>query len=185
MSDESRFRELFEQTYTPVVRYAYNRGYRGADAEDLVAATFEVAWRRLDAVPDGEHALPWLLAVSRNLNRNASRRARRERGLIEPSVEPHDVAAAGDLADRVESREELLHALGALKEIDRELILLVARDGLDTAQAGEVLGVKPAAARTRLHRARNQLAGLLGAPTISERRSTINGASATAAEERA
>lgn len=185
MSDETRFRGLFEQTYPAVVRYAYNRGYRGADAEDLVAATFEVAWRRLAAVPEGEHTLPWLLAVSRNLSRNDSRRARRERRLMEPSIEPDEVATVGDLAERVEARQELLRALGALKEIDRELILLVARDGLDTARAGEVLSLKPAAARTRLHRARNQLAGLLGVPATSERRPTINGNSTTAAQERA
>jgi RNA polymerase sigma-70 factor (ECF subfamily) len=182
MSDESRFRELFEWTYPAVMRYAYNRGYRGADAEDVVAATFEVAWRRLDAVPDGEHALPWLLAVTRNLTRNASRRARREGGLIEPWIEPDDVATAGDLAEGVEAREELLRALGALKEIDRELILLVARDGLDTARAGEVLSLKPAAARTRLHRARNQLAGLLGVATVPPRRPTIESTPGNAAE---
>jgi RNA polymerase sigma-70 factor (ECF subfamily) len=184
MSDETRFRELFDETYSAVVRYAYNRGYRGADAEDLVAATFEVAWRRLEDVPDGEPSLPWLLAVARNLSRNAARRAQREEWLMEPAIEPDDVAAPGAMAERVEARAELLRGLGALKEIDRELILLVARDGLDTTQAGEVLSLKPAAARTRLHRARNQLAGVLGVATVSERRMSASGTSPSTLEER-
>jgi RNA polymerase sigma-70 factor (ECF subfamily) len=184
MSDETRFRELFELRYPAVVHYAYNRGYRGADAEDLVAATFEVAWRRLADVPHGEHSLPWLLAVARNISRNAARRAQREAWLMEPAIEPDDVAAPGAMAERAEARAELLRGLGALKEVDRELILLVARDGLNTAQAGEVLGLKPAAARTRLHRARNQLAGVLGVATVSERRQSGGSLSADTLEER-
>jgi RNA polymerase sigma-70 factor (ECF subfamily) len=73
MSDETRFRALFDQSYPTVVRYAYNRGHRGPDAEDLVSATFEVAWRRLADAPDGEDATPWLLAVARNLSRTRPR----------------------------------------------------------------------------------------------------------------
>jgi RNA polymerase sigma-70 factor, ECF subfamily len=159
MRDEARFRRLFAETYPVVVRYAYNHGFRGPDAEDLVSATFEVAWRRLDDVPDGEQATPWLLAVARNLSRNAGRRARRQRGLVDPVAEPEEVAASGGVAEGVAAREQLLGALAALKEIDRELILLVARDGLDPAQAGAVLGLRSGATRSRLHRARNQLAG--------------------------
>ena len=93
MSDETRFRELFDQTYLSVIRYAYNRGYRRADAEDLAAGTFEVAWRRLGDVPAGREATPWLLAVARNLSRNTERRARRQEGLVAPSA-PSGASAA-------------------------------------------------------------------------------------------
>lgn len=181
MSDEIRFRALFDRTYPAVVRYVYNRGHRGPDAEDLVSATFEVAWRRLDDVPDGEHAAPWLLVVARNLSRNAGRRARRQRVLVEPAADPADVAGlGGGLEESVAGREQLLGALAALKEIDRELILLVAWDGLEPAQAGEVLGLRAGAARSRLHRARNQLAGLLGVAVGSR---TVTGSSHTPASE--
>ncbi len=37
--------------------------FSGQDAEDLVAATYEVAWRRLDSVPVREQAVPWPFAV--------------------------------------------------------------------------------------------------------------------------
>ena len=175
MSDESRFRGLFDRTYPAVARYAYNRGHRGPDAEDLVSATFEVAWRRLHDVPDGDQATPWLLAVARNLSRNADRRARRQRILFESLAEPEDVAARGEVEDSIAARQQLLGALAALKEIDRELILLVAWDGLDAVRAGEVLGLRAGATRSRLHRTRNQLAGLLGA-RARPRRATATGA---------
>ncbi|HXO07260.1 MAG TPA: sigma factor-like helix-turn-helix DNA-binding protein [Solirubrobacteraceae bacterium] len=56
------------------------------------------------------------------------------------------------------SWREIRRALDALSANDRELLLLVAWDGLSPAQAGSVLGLTPAAARSRLHRARRRLA---------------------------
>jgi DNA-directed RNA polymerase specialized sigma24 family protein len=52
-------------------------------------------------------------------------------------------------------------ALDTLSADDRELVLLVAWDGLSPAQAGGVLGLTPVAARSRLHRARAKLAAIL------------------------
>ncbi len=162
MDDETRFHGLFVETYHAVVRYAYNRGHRGAEAEDLVASTYEIAWRRLAAVPEGEWTVPWLLEVARNLSRNAVRKAQRERFFIEALNGSLETTGADPVEDGVVAREALLRGLLALKEIDRELILLVAWDGLEPAQAGEVLGLGAGATRSRLHRARHQLAALLG-----------------------
>jgi RNA polymerase sigma-70 factor (ECF subfamily) len=174
MDDQAYFRELFERNYPAVARYAHNRGHRGPDAEDLIAATFEVAWRRLELVPAGEEATPWLLGLARNHSRNADRRSRSRRRLIDSLTEPDEVLRTGGVEERVIARDQLLAALTALKETDRELILLVAWDGLDPAQAGHVMGLRPGAARSRLHRARNRLAVLLGrqAGQATSRRST-------------
>ena len=52
----------------------------GADeAEDVLAETFLVAWRRRDDVPDD--ALPWLYAVAGNVLRNRTRAQRRRAAL--------------------------------------------------------------------------------------------------------
>ena len=76
MSRETEFRALFGDHYASVAKYVLARGYQAADADDLIAGTFEVAWRRLDAVPSGRDAIPWLLTVARNLSHNAHRKAR-------------------------------------------------------------------------------------------------------------
>src|SRR5580704_19231062 len=47
MDAEARFRALFDATYPAVVRFVRHRGLVGHDGEDLIAATYEVAWRRL------------------------------------------------------------------------------------------------------------------------------------------
>lgn len=51
----------------------------------------------------------------------------------------------------------LAAALARLSDADRELLLLIAWDGLSPAEAATVLGVKPATARVRLLRARRRL----------------------------
>ena len=129
MSGEARFRELFGEHYPAVARYVLARGFQAADADDLIAATFEVAWRRLDAVPAGEEALPWLLSTARNFARNADRKAHRERTLVNGLAHATPPWREADLDQRAEWDGVRL-ALAELRPVDRDLILLVAWDGL-------------------------------------------------------
>jgi RNA polymerase sigma factor (sigma-70 family) len=160
MSAEGRFRELFVEHYRAVARYVLARGFQAADADDLIAATFEVAWRRLDAVPAGEDAVPWLLATARNLARNAERKARSERSL-QDRLANTTLSWTEVSSDGRAEWEGVRHALGQLRSVDRDLVLLVVWDGLSPADAGRVLGLRPVTARSRLHRARQRLAALL------------------------
>jgi RNA polymerase sigma factor (sigma-70 family) len=162
---EARFRAVFESTYPTVARYVRHRGVGGADADDVVAGTYEVAWRRLDRVPPGDEALPWLLAVARNLLRNHRRRLLRERGLTERLGAPRRVGVEPSIL----SWRDIRRALDLLSDEDRELVLLVAWDGLAPAHAAGVLDLTPAAARTRLHRARARIAQELGIERGSQR----------------
>ncbi|HET6952314.1 MAG TPA: sigma-70 family RNA polymerase sigma factor [Acidimicrobiales bacterium] len=157
MDAATRFRALFEAHYPAVRRYAHHRAVVGADADDLVAETFTVAWRRLDDVPVDD-PLPWLLAVAANVRRNQARSVRRYHAVLDrlpgpdpapPPPEPGDAALAG--------------ALAALTPDDREILRLVAWDGLTPAQAARVLGCPDGTARARLHRARRRLAEHLAA----------------------
>src|SRR5262245_66514459 len=121
MDAATHFRALFEAHYPRVRRFAHHRAVVGADAEDLVAEVFLVAWRRLDDVPEDD-PLPWLLAVARNLWLNQRRGDRRYAALLRrlplPSYDPAPVEP-GELA--------VVHeALDALDEPDREVLRLVA-----------------------------------------------------------
>jgi RNA polymerase sigma factor (sigma-70 family) len=157
MDSETRFCALFEMAYPPLCRYARHRGLSRSDAEDLVAQTLEVAWRRIGDVP-ADDPMPWLYAVARNLWRNQRRRERRRHYLlsrlranlpsesVEIPLEPGAIRAA----------------LASLRESDQEILRLIAWDGLTPAQAAVVLGCGQVAARSRLHRARNRLAARLG-----------------------
>jgi RNA polymerase sigma factor (sigma-70 family) len=178
MSREARFRALFSDHYPVVARYVLARGYQPADADDLISATFEVAWRRLDTVPGGREAVPWLLTVARNLSRNAHRKARRDLAVVDRLAAVEPAWDATDVGDRA-GWAELRRALGRLKAVDRDLILLVAWDELTPSEAGRVLGLRPVAARSRLHRARQRLAELLEVDHIENPSPDSNGRSAS------
>jgi RNA polymerase sigma factor (sigma-70 family) len=159
MDDEARFRELFETTYGAVRRYAYHCGARDGQAEDVVAQTFLVAWRRLDAVPDDD-PVPWLLAVARNIWRNERRGGRRRLALVRRLPAPLPVPPPAEPADG-QTGQAVHAALAHLDAGDQEILRLVAWDELTPAQAATVLGCSAGAARQRLHRARRRLAAEL------------------------
>jgi RNA polymerase sigma factor (sigma-70 family) len=131
MEPEAHFRELFESTYPVVARYARHRGFSGQDLEDLVAATYEVAWRRFEQVPAGEAAIPWLLTVALNHVRNRRRKLSRDRSLLQRLAAPEHARSAAE-ASRYEWGD-IRRALDRLSTADRELVLLVAWDGLGPA----------------------------------------------------
>ena len=66
-----------------------------------------------------------------------------------------------ELLAAARSREVLERALAALSPDDRELLLLVAVEGLRPQDAAEVLGLRPEALRKRLERARGRLRDLI------------------------
>jgi DNA-directed RNA polymerase specialized sigma24 family protein len=109
VDSETRFRAVFDVGYAALCRYARHRGLTGPDAEDLVAQTLEIAWRRIDDVPAAE-PLPWLYTVAHNLWRNQTRRDRRRRELLarfrrRGGPRPARIRPALNLACRVRGAE--------------------------------------------------------------------------------
>lgn len=159
----SRFEALYAATFHHLLGYATRRCESAEDAADVVAETFAVTWRRLDVVPPGDQARLWLYGVARNVLAEHRRGAARRRDLSH--------ALAGDLtgcyAPSAEDSADLSglgRAMRHLPEEDRELLCLVAWEGLDNGQIAAVLGVSRNAVRIRLHRARRRLARRLAGP---------------------
>ena len=128
-----------------------------ADAEDVAAETFTIAWRKIDAVP-AEEPLPWLYAVARRVLANHRRgNGRRER--LAALLRVEDVATplhAGEDHDG-----SAFVALASLSPADQELLRLVAWEELGNQQIAAVLGITPNAVAIRLHRARARFADAL------------------------
>jgi RNA polymerase sigma-70 factor, ECF subfamily len=163
-SEEARFNLLYERHFDAVRAYAWRRAPSLAD--EIVAETFLVAWRRLDDVPDD--ALPWLFGVARNVRANLHRTDRRQDALVR-RLGPEPAAEADPLAS-VDERDALRGALAGLSETDREILLLTAWDDLDRGQVAKALGCSRANVAVRLFRARRRLesalaAGTQGSPT--------------------
>ena len=149
ISFEDSFRDLFGRHYGAVYGYAARRiGWD--DAADATAEVFTVAWRKIRAVPDEPEALPWLFGVARRVVANHQRsRNRRDR---------LDARAMAEPERRIEpDPTDLEQALASLRESDREVLMLVAWEGLRSAALAGALGCSKSAAVVRLHRARARL----------------------------
>src|SRR6476469_3334058 len=163
-----RFERCFRDHYAQVLAFSMRRVSGRDVAEDVVADTFAVAWRRRERIPDP--ALPWLYAIAGNVIANQYRSTRRRRNLDTRLA--HETGGAPSEADPVESlgrRDAFSAAFALLAEPEREVLRLVAWDGLDTRDAARVLGCSPGAFRVRLHRARRKLAKQLEAAGHSPR----------------
>ncbi|MDX6267507.1 MAG: hypothetical protein QOD70_2247 [Frankiales bacterium] len=154
MTDRERFQALHAALGEQLLRYFLRRSVGPSDAADLAAETYLTLWRRIDRLPEDEDgARAWAFGVARGVLLNHSRGVRRRLALAD-RLRDALLQEEGAIAD---NRSILGDALGSLSEDDRELIVLIAWDGLNPAQAAAVLGIEPGAARVRLHRARKRL----------------------------
>jgi len=152
--DPAEFEGWFRAHHAAVRRFAYRR-VDPESVDDVVAETFLIAWRRRDDIV-GE-PLAWLLGIARRVCANQLRGSgRRMRLLRRLAREPALVGGGPPGSDPL-----LRAALGSLREADREVLLLVAWDGLSHAAAAKVLGCSTSTFGVRAHRARARLAGAL------------------------
>jgi len=147
--DAQRFARLYERHFDHVAAYLLARVDRDA-AADALAATFEVAWRRIAEVP--EHELPWLLGVARRVLANARRSRARQAALLERMASATRSAPGG--VEDAAVAAGLAAAIAQLTSSQQEALLLIAWDGLSEREAALALGCSRAAFASRLHRAR-------------------------------
>src|SRR5580765_2965419 len=120
--------ELIYAEHREAVRAYVRRRASDAVVDDVVSETFFVCLRKIDQVPS--EPLPWLYAVARKTLANERRaRAKVTPRNIEVSVE-HQPVGDGVLAA----------AFNRLSETDREVLRLIAWEGLSLTDAATVLG---------------------------------------------
>jgi RNA polymerase sigma-70 factor (ECF subfamily) len=157
VTDDERFEALALQLVEPLRRFLARRT-DPATAEDVLADTLLVCWRRLADVP--AEPLPWAYGVARNCLANALRSGRRQERVaakvaaVDP---PREVAPAPE-----DVHEDLAEALAALRGTDAELLRLWAWEQLGPDEIAQALEITPNAASVRLHRAKEKLRAELG-----------------------
>lgn len=159
---ELRFRELYESHHRAIVAYFLRRVSVDA-AYDAAEDVFLVAWRRLDQVPRGARALPWLYGVAHRVLANHRRRVARATRLTEriaanPPAPPPGPAV--EAVTRVESAA-MLAALATLLDADQEVLQLTYWEELPHAEIGRILGCSTGAVHVRRYRAVRRLENAL------------------------
>lgn len=181
----SRLEEIFDAHARRVLAYALRRTASAPDAEDVVAETFAIAWRKVGQIPDD--ALPWLLSVARRVIANQRRgRQRREWLLLKLRRQPTaEQSRSPDLEGADGPALAALAALAQLRPDDQDLLRLVAWDDLDQRQIGQVLGISANAVAIRLYRARRRFRDeLVKDPGLSRTSGEVKGAVNGAMQER-
>ncbi len=138
------FDQVFEDEYRPLHRYLYRR-IGSADADDLAAETFAVAYRRWDDLDLSRPVRPWLYGIAANLLRH---RWRTERRILRAYAHYGSDSALGQeddsSLDRVDAQGAEARFGGSacgLRPQEREVLLLHAWADLTDAAISEALSL--------------------------------------------
>lgn len=146
-----RFEDFFRENYQRLFQYVARR-VPNAQVDDVVAASFMVAWRKFERTTNP--TLPWLLRIASYEVSNHRRAQRKWNNVISFEV-------VGDYLSTSTSSDvdsvEIDAAFGRLTDADQEILRLIHWDSLTRAEAAEVLRLTPNATNVRYHRALQRL----------------------------
>ena len=136
------------------------------DAEDAAQEAFVKAYAALGRFRSGAPFRPWLLRIVANEARNRRRSAGRRMGLVVRATEDRrsdDAAPSPESAVlATERRTQLIGAINALRDDDREVIGARYFLELSEAETAEALGIPRGTVKSRLSRALDRLRDELG-----------------------
>ena len=142
----SDFEMFFRENYSSLWRYVARR-VPLAKADDVVSASFIVAWAKYSTVVNP--SLPWLIRIASFEVANARRKQSREHRRAISAVLDEFAAPSGVDFDGSGVRS----AMATLDESDQEILRLVLWDELPREDIAQVLGLSVNAVNVRYHRA--------------------------------
>jgi RNA polymerase sigma-70 factor (ECF subfamily) len=161
------FLQQLEQWSPNLRRYARALTRNTAQADDLVQDCLERALSRRHLWNEDGNARAWLFTIMHNIHANDTRR-RGNRPASVP-IDDHDGHHARPASQHSRiAGLELAAALETLPEEQRQVILLVALEGMSYGEVAETVGVAQGTVMSRLSRGRERLRRLMdeGAPTL-------------------
>jgi RNA polymerase sigma-70 factor (ECF subfamily) len=124
--------------------------------EDLAQETLTKAWASRHRFVMGTNMKAWVFMILRNVYFSEQRRNWRSRPLSPELAERTLVAVTGD-TDRLEL-DELRRAMAMLSPDHREALLLIGAAGLSYEEASAITGCAIGTIKSRVSRARDQIA---------------------------
>ena len=147
-------------------------------ADDLVQETLFKAWNHLDSFEEGTNLKAWLFTILRNTYFSERRKRRRE-------IEDADGAYAARLSTHPAQHgymdmQDFRAALTRLPDDQREALVLVGAAGFSYEEAAAISGCAVGTIKSRVNRARNRLASMLGLTDVESGVEGTRGLSKTA-----
>jgi RNA polymerase sigma-70 factor (ECF subfamily) len=152
--DVQALRALIERHGAELARFFALKSGDEFAAQELVNETFYRIFAKASTFDPSKPFRPWLYAVAANVWRARQRKRRLPEVSLEQVPEPTRPDPADASAD---GAEEAAGVLGALSEIDREILVLKHYEGMKLKDIAARLGLTPGAVYTRLFRAVRRL----------------------------
>ena len=132
-------------------------------AQDITSEVFLRVWMsneptRVSSVKS------WLLVIARNLYLHELRHIRRQQPLDAQMASPQSLESNAEVKQEF---ERVRQAMAGLPEVDRSALLLRAVEGMPYEEIAAILRISIAAAKVKVHRARQRLGGVRHEPIES------------------
>lgn len=160
---EEKKRQILEEL-PRLRRYARMLVRDSVRADDLVQECLVKAIAALASFQPGTNMRAWLFTILRNTLYNETKRARRS---VEQSEEPVSAVSGGQ--EEALAMRDVQRAFDTLPAIQKEVVLLVAVEGMEYEDAAAVLGVPVGTVKSRLSRARQDIRAFLDADKQRDR----------------
>ena len=157
---------LVSQYAGTLYRVAYSVLRNAADAEDAVQEAFVRVLRHRDTLVEVRDQRVWLIRIVWNVVLDRKRRMKTRPETDDVAELARVLPATGLSAEeRVAAAQYHAHVLACVEQLpakERQVLMLSAFEELNSVEIASVLGISESSVRSRLFRARNLMAGLLG-----------------------
>lgn len=165
--EEAAWFEFVQEYEGRMYAYLYRLEGSSEDALDLTQEVFYRAWRSIRTFRPGERVLPWLYQVARNTQIESHRRKQLQRFSLEEAREEvgfevtSEVRSPVQMAESADAQDRVQRALLKLPVEYREAVVLRFVEDMAYEEIAQIQGVAVGTAKSRVFRAKEQLAELL------------------------
>ncbi len=160
--------EIYDEYYRPVRRFILNTVRNEWVADDLVQETFIKINNNLETVRDASKLKSWIFRIAYNNCQDFFRSRGKSSSLDNEEIQeiPEEtsspaVPATQKALEQFQMRQCVFGLVNHLPEPLRSVIILSDVDEFSQQEIADIIGITVANVKTRLHRARKKLKGLL------------------------
>jgi RNA polymerase sigma-70 factor (ECF subfamily) len=165
-AEEEMLAALVSQYAGTLYRVAFSVLRNAADAEDAVQEAFLRVLRHRDTLSEVRDRRVWLIRIVWNIVLDRKRRAKTRPETDDVAdlarVLPSGGLTAEESAAAAQHHAHVLTCVEQLPAKERQVLMLSAFEELSSVEIASVLEITESSVRSRLFRARNLMAGLLG-----------------------
>ena len=172
--EKRAFNELVKRYHVRLLNFIYRTIGDRDRAEDLVQETFVRVYRHLHRFDQTKKFSTWAYTIAGNLAKNELRNRSRKPLVLFQTIKKNwdadhrplewedNTYRPDDLYRRRQLKAMIDHAVGQLPEHHRQVFVLREMEGKTYEEIAEVTGVNLGTVKSRLNRARNNFAQLIG-----------------------